>query len=431
LISFSGRPVRDPAHPDYVPSVFSYKQNDLHRAEKKLERFHSVKRRAQRSEQIDPSKVQKSEPDDVTGTPQIEPFEILTSDNCDGEGTSSTAQPTANQLYSEIDHLRKERDRAIEKLDDMKSNTFSFNNLKERPAKFKYYTGITVEQFGMIHELVQSSLPDQKKYKLSFLDQFLMTAMKLRLNLHFETLADMFKSSKTTLQRIFWKWVNILYVKLAFLIKWPDHDASAKTLPHVFRQYFPRLTGIIDCTEIFIERPRSLKARAEVYSNYKRHSTAKVLIACTPQGAVSFVSKVWGGRVSDVDLVRRSGFISNKYHHRGDQILADRGFTLEDEFAAVCGVELIIPSFTKGKLQLSAREVETSRQIASIRIHIERIIGLMKNRYTILSGTMPITMVNSRSNEASNQAISSIDKIITVCAALTNLGDGIVYKEES
>jgi len=283
----------------------------------------------------------------------------------------------------------------------------------------------------MIHELVQSSLPDQKKYKLSFLDQFLMTAMKLRLNLHFETLADMFKSSKTTLQRIFWKWVNILYVKLAFLIKWPDHDASAKTLPHIFRQYFPRLTGIIDCTEIFIERPRSLKARAEVCSNYKRHSTAKVLIACTPQGAVSFVSKVWGGRVSDVDLVRRSGFISNKYHHRGDQILADRGFTLEDEFAAVCGVELIIPSFTKGKLQLSAREVETSRQIASIRIHIERIIGLMKNRYTILSGTMPITMVNSRSNEASNQAISSIDKIITVCAALTNLGDGIVYKEES
>jgi len=49
--------------------------------------------------------------------PQIEPFDILTSDNCDGEGTSSTAQPTAYQLYSEIDHLRKERDRAIEKLD--------------------------------------------------------------------------------------------------------------------------------------------------------------------------------------------------------------------------------------------------------------------------------------------------------------------------
>ena len=60
-MSFSGRPVRDPAHPDYVPSVFSYKQNDLRRAEKNLERFHSVKRRAQRSltasEQIDPSKV--------------------------------------------------------------------------------------------------------------------------------------------------------------------------------------------------------------------------------------------------------------------------------------------------------------------------------------------------------------------------------------
>ena len=144
-----------------------------------------------------------------------------------------------------------------------------------------------------------------------------MTAMMLRLNLQFET-ADMFKSSKTTLQRMFWKWVNILYVKLAFLIKWPYHDASAKTLPHAFRQYFPRLTGIIACKEIFIERPRSLKARAEVYSNYKRHSTAKVLIACTPQGAVCFVSKVWGGRVSVVELLKRSGYISNEYHLQRD-----------------------------------------------------------------------------------------------------------------
>jgi len=154
-----------------------------------------MKRRALRYltalEQIDHSKVQKFEPDDFTGTPQIESFEILTSENCDGEGTSSTAQLTAYQLFSETDHLRKERDRAIEKLDDMKSNTFLFYNLNERPVKFKYYTGITFEQYGK-----------SKKYKQSFLDQFLMTAMKLRLNLQVETLADMFQSLKTTLQRL-------------------------------------------------------------------------------------------------------------------------------------------------------------------------------------------------------------------------------------
>ena len=50
-----------------------------------------------------------------------------------------------------------------------------------------------------------------------------------------------------------------MYVKLKSLVKWPDHDASHKTLPHVFRQYFPRLTAIIDCTEIFIDRQRVTK----------------------------------------------------------------------------------------------------------------------------------------------------------------------------
>ena len=63
---------------------------------------------------------------------------------------------------------------------------------------------------------------------------------------------------------------------------------------------------------------------------------------------------------SDIDIVKDSGLISPNLHHHGDQILADRGFTLEDEFAAGCGVELIIPSFTKGKKQLSAKEVEIS-----------------------------------------------------------------------
>ena len=119
-----------------------------------------------------------------------------------------------------------------------------------------------------------------------------------------------------------------MYVKLKFLIKWADHDASVQTLPNVFRQYFPKLTAIIDCTEIFIDRPRTYKARAQVYSNYKKHSTVKFLIACTPLGSISFISKAWGGRVSDIDIVKDSALISPNLHHHGDQVLADRGFTL-------------------------------------------------------------------------------------------------------
>ncbi len=62
----------------------------------------------------------------------------------------------------------------------------------------------------------------------------------------------------------------------------------------------------------------------------------------------------------------------------GDVVLADRGFTLIDLFA-FHGVKLVIPSFTKGKAQLSGIEVETSRKIANVRIHIQRVIGRTKH----------------------------------------------------
>ena len=315
-------------------------------------------------------------------------------------------------------------------LQSKKQIPLTYGTLRNNAKKFKYFTGIDVEKFDAVFETLKPYFPEAGKSKILLVNQFLLTLIKLRLNLQIEALADLYNVSKTTVNDVFWRWVDLLYEKLKFLIKWPDHDASMETLPHVFRQYFPRLTGIIDCTEVFIHRPKSLKARAQVYSNYKKHSTLKFLVACTPQGAISYLSKAWGGRISDVELVKQCGFISRAYHHAGDQILADRGFTLQDEFAAGAGVELIIPAFTRGKSQLSAEDVETTRQIASIRIHIEQVIGLLKNRFNILSsGPLPLTMIKSLSDETMDSETTSIDKIVTVCAILVNLGDGIVYNE--
>ena len=128
-------------------------------------------------------------------------------------------------------------------------------------------------------------------------------------------------------------------------------------------------------------------------------------------------------------IVRKSGLVSNKFHYPGDQILADRGFPLQDDFASSCSAEFIIQAFTKGKKQLSAKEVETTRKIASIRIHIERVIGLVKNRHHILDGPILITPVKSMSNELYKKTPTT-DKLVTVCACLCNLSTSIVYNEK-
>lgn len=195
------------------------------------------------------------------------------------------------------------------------------------------------------------------------------------------------------------------------------------------KQKFPRLTSIIDCFEIFIEAPSNFLARGQCYSQYKKHCTIKVFISRTPLGAVNFISSCYGGRASDVQIVRESDFTTTKYHHPGDQILADRGFTLKEDFALNSASELLIPAFTKGKKQLSAEEIESTRKIASVRIHIERVIGLIKNRYIILKGIMPIRCVKSMKDEKLDETLANCDKIVMVCAALCNLSDSIVHRK--
>lgn len=104
----------------------------------------------------------------------------------------------------------------------------------------------------------------------------------------------------------------------------------------------------------------------------------------------------------------------------------DRGFRLEDDFSVNCGAHLILPAFTKGKSQLSGKEVEETRTIANVRIHIERVIGLLKKRFTILKGILPLRSVQSGLSEARGDQNASCDRLVVVCASLINLGGGIV-----
>ena len=74
----------------------------------------------------------------------------------------------------------------------------------------------------------------------------------------------------------------------------------------------------------------------------------------------------------------------------GDVVLADRGFNVQESLA-YRGATLNIPAFTKGKAQLPAVDVEETRKLANVRIHIEHVIpvGAVRQRFQILSTTTP------------------------------------------
>lgn len=105
----------------------------------------------------------------------------------------------------------------------------------------------------------------------------------------------------------------------------------------------------------------------------------------------------------------------------GDLVLADRGFTVHEE-VWFRQAELNIPAFTKGKNQLDPVDVEKTRRIANVCIHVERVIGVLIQKYTILQSTLPTDFLTC--NQENQTPL--IDRMARVCSALVNVCPPIV-----
>lgn len=183
--------------------------------------------------------------------------------------------------------------------------------------------------------------------------------------------------------------------------------------------YGLKVVVIIDCFEVFVNRSSSMLPKALTFSHYKHHNTVKYLIGIAPQGVITFISEGWCGRASDKLITESSGLLENLLP--GDSVLADRGFTIADS-VGLHRAKLEIPVFTRGKSQLSPSDVEATRKLANVRIHVERVIGLVRSKFTILQCTLPIEMVETKDDTD----IPMLDKVVTVCCALTNLCNSVV-----
>ena len=269
-------------------------------------------------------------------------------------------------LMIEIDAVKRERDLLKDKL---KKNKISSDTLDNKKCMF--YTGVpTIQLFAFILSLVQNFIKPMKS--LSKADQVLVTLMKIRLGLKNADLAYRFHVCASTISQVINNCILVLATRMRFMIHWPTVFEVRKNLPKVFRRKkYSNCIVIIDCTEIFTERPYNLSARAKTWSNYKHHHTLKFLVGITPYGAVSFLSSCFGGRVSDKEITARSGFYDKLRH--GDMVMADRGFTIQAELAKK-GATLEIPPFIAGQNQLAGKTVRGDRRLSNLSIHVERAI---------------------------------------------------------
>lgn len=220
-------------------------------------------------------------------------------------------------LLLEIANLRQERDEAYVEIEKLRKKLdmcgMSSESVANDNVKTEMMTGISWPKFLQLY-LFLSTFLSHRRDALPLKEQLFLTLVKLRQGVPFGFLAHVRGIPRQTTIDYFWKWIDLMHAKLGFMVKWPERDNLHTIIPPIFKEKFPRLTSIIDCFEIFIDAPSNLLARAQLYSHYKKHTTVKVLISCNPYGQINFLSPAWGGRVSDVQIVRESGFISSSYH---------------------------------------------------------------------------------------------------------------------
>ncbi|CAH3177577.1 unnamed protein product, partial [Porites lobata] len=291
---------------------------------------------------------------------------------------------------------------------DAETQTEAFDYLYRETGcdeKVRFYTGLPSYEVLLVTFEHVAPYVTRRTQSLDRFQEFVLVLMKLRLNVPLQDLAYRFNISLTTASRIFSSWMVVLDAKLSALVFWPEREQLWNTMPVCFQYAFgKKVTVVIDCFELFIERPSNLLARAQTFSSHKHRNTIKILIGISPQGSICFVSEAWGGRTSDKYLTENCGFLEHLLP--GDMVMVDRGFTIA-ESVGLKQAKLVIPAFTKGKSQVDPVDVEKARGIANVRIHVERVIGLLRRKYTILEGTLPTDFLNSANGE-----VRMIDRIL-------------------
>ncbi|XP_016359498.1 uncharacterized protein LOC107701872 isoform X1 [Sinocyclocheilus anshuiensis] len=220
-------------------------------------------------------------------------------------------------------------------------------------------------------------------------------------------LAHIFDIHQSTMSHIITTWADFLYTVLGSVRIWMSEEAQAH-MPKEFQDYLDTQV-VIDCTKLRCQTPCSLLLQSEVFSSYKSHCTFKGLIGMGPHGAVTFVSSLYAGSISDKELLKQSGIVSLLKPDMA--IMVDKGFLVDD--CVPCKVYR--PAYLSKREQMSADEVKETQSIARLRVHVERLIRRVK-QHKLFDTVIPLSITGS------------INQLYTVACLLVNYQNGPLVK---
>lgn len=344
--------------------------------------------------------------------------EPLMPHNCVSFGTQTDLE------YRHMDAMNFELLRQREEIEELqmkiKCLTLKEESFQNDDSKMKFFTGLpSVAVFMLILSTMDNALNTITVKGLNNFQKLVLTLYKLRTNATFRSLSYRFDIRPQQASYCFKNVVLMFEYQFRSFISWPDPEITRTVVPECFVKSFgKKIAGIVDCFEIRTDRPSNTRARCLSFSNYKHTETGKYAIVIGTTGNIIFISDGYNGRTSDKYISENCGFLDNLLP--GEILLADRGFTIKEE-VSLRYAKLITLDFREGRDQLPGENVEKSRKVSSVRIHIERVIGALRNKYRILKGPVPLQFLKEKFEDK-----CFLDYIVRSCCILTNLCDGLI-----
>ncbi|XP_051231717.1 uncharacterized protein LOC127349814 [Dicentrarchus labrax] len=218
-------------------------------------------------------------------------------------------------------------------------------------------------------------------------------------------LADRYGVQQSAVGRIITTWSNFLYAVLGSVRIWIPAEKIREHLPAEFEDYADTRV-VLHCTALRCRVPSSLLLQGE--AAHRSYCTLRGLLGVAPHGAVTFVSPLYAGSVSDNRIMRESGILS--LLRPGMAIMVDRGFLVGDSVPC----KIYKAAFLSGRSQTSACEVMETQAAARLRLLVERLIRRVKE-HKFFDTEIPVWL------------FGNVNQLYAVACLLTNYENDLHY----
>lgn len=264
--------------------------------------------------------------------------------------------------------------------------------LENTDSSMKMRSAYSIAEFQSLLQSVPSLL---NKLGADASNALFVYLMKLRLGDSNEAIAQYFETNR-------WKIAETLNIVRKSLLtdivpKYVNHARSRVDLlshcSELSRKLFlqgdeDRMVAIWDATYIYVEKSLNHQFQKQTYNSHKKRNYVKPMVCVASDGTIICTVGPFKATENDASIMTKiipknipamRNFIEN------DVMLVDRGFRDCVEDFEERGFEVRIPAHAGGMQQLSTIEANRTRFVTKCRFEIERINGVMKNKFKIFS----------------------------------------------